>query len=297
MDTSTFVLMGGLLLAIGVGILTGIFGVGGGFLLTPALMIVLSVPGPIAVGTGLAMMLINSTFGMIKRRGTGTLAANIAVAISAGSLIGVIIGSWLLERLKYLPPLIINGRELVAVQFILFCAFLLMLVWVAGFMYHDYLKLGGQSEENHIGLLAHVKIPPYGHFSALSQPRMSLIALVLLGLITGFLTGLMGIGGGVVLLPALIYLVGLHTQKAAGTSLLLVWVSSLLAVIRNIGNNNIHWPLWGMLVIGGLVGTYLGTKVGLKVTGSKLRLYFVYVVLAAILLVGYKIVGMIFLGS
>jgi uncharacterized membrane protein YfcA len=107
----------------------------------------------------------------------------------------------------------------------------------------------------------------------------------------------MGIGGGVVLLPALIYLVGLHTQKAAGTSLLLVWVSSLLAVIRNIGNNNIHWPLWGMLVIGGLVGTYLGTKVGLKVTGPKLRLYFVYVVLAAILLVGYKIAGMIFLGS
>lgn len=297
MNTSTFVLMGGLLLAIGVGILTGIFGVGGGFLLTPALMIILGIPGPIAIGTGLAMMFVNSSFGMLKRRGTGTLALNIAFSISAGSLIGVMIGSRLLEYLKDFPPLIINGRELVAVQLILLCAFWAVMVWVAGFMYHDYHSSGGQAPKERIGLLAHVKIPPYGHFSSLDQPRMSFAALILLGVLTGFLTGLMGIGGGVVLLPALIYLVGLRTAKAAGTSLMLVWISSFLAVITNIINHNIDWALWIVLVAGGLVGTFLGTKIGLRVVGPKLRLYFVYVVLVAILLVSYKIVGMLFLGS
>lgn len=293
MDNSVVILSGGLLLAIGVGILTGIFGVGGGFMLTPALMIILGIPGPIAVGTGLAMMFVNSSYGMLKRRGTGTLDIKIALSISAGSLVGVILGSWLLERLKFLPPLVIREQELVAVQFILLCAFLLVMVWVAGFMYHDYRSAGGQAPKERVGALAHIRIPPYGHFTSLDQPRMSFVALVLLGLGTGFLTGLMGIGGGVVLLPALIYLVGLRTQKAAGTSLMLVWISSFIAVISHVINHNINWILWVALVAGGLAGTFLGTRIGLRVAGPKLRLYFVYVVLAAILLVGYKIVGMI----
>jgi uncharacterized membrane protein YfcA len=293
MDNSVFILSGGLLLAIGIGVLTGIFGVGGGFLLTPALMIILGIPGPIAVGTGLAMMFVNSSYGMLKRRGTGTLAVNIALSISTGSLVGVMIGSWLLERLKFLPPLVIYGRELVAAQFILLCAFLLVMVWVAGFMFHDYRHTVGRDSKERVGLLSHIKIPPYGHFASLDQPRMSFAALVLLGLLTGFLTGLMGIGGGVVLLPALIYLVGLHTQKAAGTSLMLVWISSFIAVISHVINHNINWILWIALVTGGLLGTFLGTRIGLRVAGPKLRLYFVYVVIAAILLVGYKIVGMV----
>ena len=295
MDTSLFVLVGGFLIAIGVGVLTGIFGVGGGFLLTPALMIILGLPGPTVVGTGLAMMLVNSSFGIINRRGTGTVDMKIALSIGGGSLVGVMVGSWLLESLKRLPPTIINGRELVTVQFALLCAFLAILVWVAGFMMYDYSRSSGQTSTKRVGLLARVRIPPYGQFASLEHPEFSITALVLLGTLTGFLTGLMGIGGGVVLLPALIYLVGLRTQKAAGTSLMLVWLSSLLAVISHIINRNIHWWLWVLLVAGGLIGTFLGTKIGLKIDGPKLRLYFVFVVLATVLLVGYKVVGLIFL--
>jgi uncharacterized membrane protein YfcA len=288
---------GGFLLAIIVGMLTGIFGVGGGFLLTPGLMILLGVPAAISVGTGLATFFVNSSFGMFKRRGTGTVDIKIAITIAAGMIVGVMFGSTALEYFEHLPPLFINGREVVAVQFILLCAFLIVLVWVAGFMWSDYRRSGGQAPKERVGLLAKVKLPPYGQFKSLEQPKLSLAALVLLGLFTGFLTGLMGIGGGVVLLPALIYLVGQRTARAAGTSLMLVWCSSFIAVLTNIVNQNINWFLWIALVSGGLTGTYIGTKIGLKVAGPKLRMYFVYVILVAVIMVGYQIVKLIFFGA
>lgn len=291
-----FVFIGGFVIAIGVGMLTGIFGVGGGFLLTPALMILLGVSAATSVGTGLATFFVNSSFGLFKRRGTGTVDAKIAMTIAAGMIVGVMVGATALEYFEHLPPLIINGREVVAVQFILLWAFIVILLWIAGFMWNDYRRTRGKAPKEHVGFLAKVKIPPYVHFTSLDQPQLSLVALVLLGLFTGFLTGLMGIGGGVVLLPALIYLVGQRTSKAAGTSLMLVCCSSLTAVIANIINQNIDWFLWLALVSGGLTGTFIGTKIGLKVAGSKLRLYFVYVVLTAIVMVGYKIVQLIFFG-
>ena len=291
------VFLGGLLIALFVGMLTGIFGVGGGFLLTPALIILLGVPAATSVGTGLATFLVNSSFGMFKRRGTGTVDVKIAMTIAAGMLVGVMIGSTALEYFEHLPPLLINGREVIAVQFILLCAFMAVLVWIAGFMWSDYHRTGGKAPKKRVGLLTRVKIPPYGHFKSLEQPRLSIVVLALLGLFTGFLTGLMGIGGGVVLLPALIYLVGQRMSKAAGTSLMLVWCSSLIAVIANVINQNIDGFLWITLVSGGLTGTFIGTKIGLKLAGPKLRLYFVYVVLASVVMVGYQIVKLIFFGA
>ena len=286
--------IGGLIIALFVGILTGVFGVGGGFLLTPALMIILGVPGTTAVGTGLATILATSSFGIFKRRGTGTVDSKIAFTIAVGSIIGVVAGVTLLNFLKYMPPLLINGREVVAVQYILLWAFTLMLAWVAGFMLFDYHRTRGKIPQKRIGLFAKVNIPPYGNFKSLEQPQLSLVTLVLLGIIIGLFIGLMGIGGGVILLPALIYLVGQRTIKATGTSLLLVWISSLVAVIFNAKNGNISLLLWIALTTGGLTGTFLGTKIGLKAAGSKLRLYFVYVIVAAILLVGFKVFQLTF---
>ena len=257
-------------------------------------MIILDVSAPTSVGTGLPAMLVNSSFGMFKRRGTGTVDFKIAFTIAVSELIGVGLGVSLLEYLKNLPPLIILGREVVAVQYVLLWAFILILSWVAGFMLFDYRRSGGKAPKERVGVLSRVKIPPYGNFPSLEQPRLSIVALGSLGLFVGFFTGLMGIGGGVILLPALIYLVGQRTAKAAGTSLLLVWIASCFAVILNWKANNINFFLWGSLVLGGLIGTYIGTKIGLKVAGPKLRLYFVYVVIAAILLVGYKILMLTF---
>ena len=98
----------------------------------------------------------------------------------------------------------------------------------------------------------------------------------------------------VVLLPALIYLVGQRTVKAAGTSLLIVWVSAAMAVFLKAEHGSINYYLLITMILGGITGTYFGTKLGLKLPGAKLRLYFISVVVAAIGLIGWRIYMMTF---
>lgn len=285
-----------ILIGLVVGLLTGMFGVGGGFLMTPALMVLLGVPGPIAVGTGLACILPTSSFAIFKRRGSNTIDFKLALTICAGSLFGIVAGSALLEYLKDVPQIIIFGRQQDVAQYVLLCLFVLLLVSIAAYLIFDHKKSGGKSPKKRVGLLMGLKLPPRIHFESLDEPKLSIWGLLLLGLGIGFLTGMLGIGGGVVLLPCLIYLVGQRTIKAAGTSLMLVWVSSLVAVIMKSGAGDIDYILALELSAGSIIGTLAGTKIGLKLAGAKLRMYFVYVIFAAILMVGYKLYAITFSG-
>ncbi|MBN1662947.1 MAG: sulfite exporter TauE/SafE family protein [Deltaproteobacteria bacterium] len=294
MDITFTLWAGGFIIAFLIGILMGIFGVGGGFLMTPALMIILGVPGPIAVGTDLSSILVNSSLALFGRKNTGTVDVRLSLPIAAGSMIGVLLGVSLLVYLKHMTPLIINGREIVAVRYVLLCAFILVLTGIAVFMRYDHWRAGGEAPATRVGLLTKIKLPPYGCFKSLENPEISLAALALTGIVVGFATGLMGIGGGVIYLPALVFLVGQRTVKAAGTSLLLVWISSLVGVALNCQAGNIDFLLLSSLIAGGLSGTFLGTKIGLKMTGPKIRQYFVYVLLAAIVLVVYEVLRLTF---
>ena len=296
MDLSIIQMMISGIIALVVGLLTGIFGVGGGFLMTPALIILVAIPGTVAVGTGLVNFFANSTLGIIKRRGSGTIAPIIAAIIGAGSMVGVYIGSWILEYLDKLPDVIIMGREQSLMEIVLMMVFFLLLSGIAIFMFWDvrYAARLRTDDEIQVGLLARVKLPPYGYFKLLDEPRMSIPALFILGVLAGILTGLLGIGGGVIMLPVLIYLVGLHTHKAAGTSLLLVWIASLAGSINNLRLGNVHWVLLAILLVGGMLGTWMGTHIATYVSGHNTRKYFIVVLLFAILLVAGRIAAMLF---
>jgi uncharacterized membrane protein YfcA len=285
---------GGFLIALIVGFLTGMFGIGGGFIMTPALIALLDVSGSTAVGTGMATILTTSSFALLNRRRTDTIDVRLAMTIVAGGVLGIGLGLHALEHLKHSAPLVINGRELEAVGYILMCAFAVLLLSIAGYLSFDHFRTGGQSPEKRVGLLAAVKVPPYFCYRSLEQTRLSVVCLIMLGVGIGLLTGLMGVGGGIVLLPALIYLVGQRTAKAAGTSLLIVFISSLVAVALNAKYGNVDLLLWAVMTAGGLIGASLGTRVGLRIAGHKFRVYFIYVVLAAFLLVCYRIVDMTF---
>lgn len=293
MTSSPLMFIGAALIALFVGFLTGLFGVGGGFLMSPALML-LGFPAPIAVGTDVATILFNSAFGILKRRGSGTVDHKLALTLASGSVIGVLIGGLLLEALKKLPPLVIMGTEQVAVQYVLFIVFLFILVFLAVFLKLDAMTNQQKTEEKHIGLFAGLRVAPRIHFDSLEGVSLPLLPLIILGLGIGVLTGLLGIGGGVLLLPALIFLVGQRASRAVGTSLMLVFISSFIAVIFHFSHGNISLKLLGLMVAGGLVGTYIGTHIGLKTKDTKLRAYFAYVVMAAALLVAWKIYAMTF---
>ena len=262
--------------------------------MTPALMVILCVPAPVAVGTGLAAILVNSNIGMLKRRGSGTVDVKLAITIGIGSIAGVIVGSQILELLKYAPGLVILGKEHNMIQYVLLCTYLVLSGSIAGYLYYDHKQNHGRSPQKRIGLFSKLKFRPYMQFSSLEEQHLSILPLLILGFCIGLLTGLIGIGGGVALLPGLIYLVGQRTAKAAGTSLVLVWISSLVAVIRKGAAGDINILLFIALLAGGIVGTILGTKIGLKLTGPKTRLYFVYVMIGSIAMIGFKLYKLTF---
>ena len=295
MDLSLGQIIASTLIALFVGLLTGIFGVGGGFLMTPALIILVGISSPIAIGTSLVNFWANSSLGIFKRFGTGTISFVIAIIVGIGSMIGVAGGSWLLETLNTLPPITIAGREQSLLEMVLMCVFLVLLSGIAVFMRWDLrqTKTATGDPEHQTGLLDRLRLPPYAHFKVLDVPRTSIPGLLLLGMFAGVLTGLLGIGGGVIMLPALIYLVGLRTQKAAGTSLLLVWIASLIGAISNLFIGNVHGLLLAILVAGGMLGTWAGTHLAFLISGSHTKQHFIYVLLLAILLVGGRIVAML----
>jgi uncharacterized membrane protein YfcA len=137
---------------------------------------------------------------------------------------------------------------------------------------------------------------PFGRFTSLEEPRLPIVPLVVMGMMVGILTGLMGDGGGVLWLRLLIYVVGQRSVKAAGTSLILVWIVSLFAVLLNYKYDNIDFALLGIMLIGGIGGTHVGTRIGLNSSGPKLRLYFIYVLIIAIILISCKVIQMTFGG-
>ena len=294
MELSLIIAIGAVFIGLIVGMLTGIFGVGGGFLMTPALMIILNVHGPVAVGTDLAAILVTSSFAMLRRRGTGTIDVKLAIIISVGSVLGVLTGSHFLQLLKHGPRLIILGKQHDAAHYGLLWMFVLLLTSVATYILFDYKYNHGRAPDKRVGFFARFNFAPFMHFPSLEQQKLSVVPLLLLGSCVGFLTGLMGIGGGVLLLPALVYLVGQRTTKAAGTSLLLVWISTFVAVVRKSGDGDVNLLLLAFLLVGGLAGTFLGTKIGLKLMGPKIRLYFACVLIAGVTMIGYKLYIMTF---
>lgn len=290
MDLSVILLTWALLISAVVGLLTGVFGVGGGFLLTPALMILLRVPPSMAVGMGLIIVLLTSSVGLFKRRGTGTVDVRLAAVLSCGCMIGAALGQRLLEYAKHLPPVRIAGRPQGVLEYGLLWAFLLLLTWIAALLYSDYRRSILRAHQAPRGLFASLRCGPRMSFASVPAVALPVAALLLLGFVIGLPTGSMGIGGGMLWMPALFYLVGQGGQAAAGTSLLIVWLSVLLASLLNVSNGNICWPLCATMLAGGMTGSWYGSQIGLRMAGARLRFYFIYVLLAAILLVGYKLV-------
>ena len=119
--------------------------------------------------------------------------------------------------------------------------------------------------------------------------EFSIPVLALLGVAVGFLSGLLGIGGGVVLMPALYYLVGQSTKSAIITSAMLVFVSGLCGTILHAFDSNIDYALAAALIFGAFFGARIGCALQAKLNAPSLRKYFAFVVLAAWAMVMWKL--------
>ncbi|WOQ70166.1 sulfite exporter TauE/SafE family protein [Microbacterium limosum] len=193
------------------GILSGMFGVGGGTVIVPLLVLLLGYPQRLATGTSLAAIVPTATVGVISYGVSGDVGWVQALILAAGAVIGAQAGSWLLPRVPVR-----------ALQFG-FAAFLVAVIVSLFFI-----------------------IPTRGEPFELTW--WAVLGLVGLGLVTGVLSGLLGVGGGIVVVPALMLLFGTSDLIARGTSLLMMIPTAVSGTIGNIRRGNVS--LLGAAIVG-----------------------------------------------
>ncbi len=285
-------LLGGTILGAGVGMLTGFFGAGGGFIITPALNIFLGLEMNIAVGTSACQVLGASVFAMrhhLDRRLTGI---KVALCIGLGIPFGSFFGSRLVKSMKGIEPWHFNEIAIDPVNTILLSIFAVFLFLIGSWLLLDNFYLRRYHEDDdtkHVGMLYKIRTPPLHRFRTIPAGPFSIPVLIVLGLIMGFLSGLLGIGGGVIMLPMLFYLVGQETKFATQTDMMLIFMSGAFSTLFHAIDHNINYPMAAALMYGAFFGAGWGTKLQRKVTGKSIRKYFAFVVLAAWLLVVYKL--------
>ncbi|MFZ5632680.1 MAG: sulfite exporter TauE/SafE family protein [Bacillota bacterium] len=272
MPISAFAILG---LGGAVGLLSGLFGVGGGFLMTPLLMM-MGVPPAVAVASDTNQIVAASTSGAIAHSKNRNVDFKLGFIILAGGLIGGNLGTLLVKAL----------RSLGNFDFVLKVAYVVMLLVVGGFMFIESLSsLKKQKPEmvmpgKAFAVDRFMKRLPVRMYFEVSGIECSVIALFALGLTIGVLSALMGVGGGFIMLPVMIYLIGMPTHKAVGTSIFVVIFTAInVTVAQSVLNHTVDLMLAIVLLIGSSIGAQFGAMLGRKLKGEQLRVAFSVIVL------------------
>lgn len=270
-----------------VGFLSGVFGIGGGFLLVPILNIVLRIPMEFAVGAGACQVLGPATTSLLARR---IRADNVGLplTVAGGLFVGVFVGVHLLTLAKGQGNVVVAGNQLPLAEAVVLLTYLLLLLGVGLFaLWETGRRRAGRGVKT--GWIAGWRVPPYGEFAEFQGSRVSIAMLAWFGLLVGLLAGLLGISGGLILLPGLIYLLGMKTHQAVLSTLVLVWIVGVQSTIAHGWYEHIDLRLVAALLVGGTVGARLGSQVGQKLKGRHLRESFGWLLLATAALIAARL--------
>lgn len=243
-----------------VGFVAGMFGVGGGFLIVPVLHIALGLPIQIAVGSTACQMLGPATTSVLARR-MNTVDLKLPLIVAGGLMIGVFAGADVLHRLMEPPtagPTAADASPRVRGETVVLTIYLLLLLGLGLFALWES---GRELTHRPIrtGWLAGLRVPPVTQIGD-HDGSMSVVVIAWFGLLVGFLSGLLGISGGLLLLPGLIYLLGLEWHRAVASSMLIVWIVAAQSTIAHSLHDHIRLPV----VIGLLLGGTLGARIGVE---------------------------------
>ncbi len=249
------------LLGLVTGGMTGLLGIGGGFLITPALHILFGLAYPLAVGTSLVQIVAATFFSALGHWRRRNVDLRLGLLMAAGGLIGVETGVRLLQAINAAAPLTINGRSHQPVDIVLNSCYLVLLAGVAVFMLRESLSPGsGEPGGVLAGRLRNWAVRPLVSFPASGIEQISLWVPGVISLAVGCLAGLLGLGGGFVGLPLMIYLIGLPTRLAVGTSTLQVFIASAYGGLRHCQLGHTDWTVACWLILGALAGVKIGVK-------------------------------------
>ncbi len=268
-------------LGFAVGVIAGLFGVGGGFLLVPLMNVVLGIPMEIAAGSATCYIIGTSSSGIVRHWQNRNIELKAAVYLAAGSIAGAVAG----DILQDFFIVTVAGGNRGMFEKIMQGVFIILLTLIAWVMYKVPEESGNSKT-----LLQRIKLGPYVNLPLSSQTGVSIPGLVLIGFSGGILTGLMGVSGGVLFMPILVLGVGLLPHLAVGTSLTVVFIASVTAVIKKglSGSGKVSLPIAVSLLVAGTAGVRLGMFIASRITGHKLKRYFSIVALAAGIMVFFK---------
>jgi uncharacterized membrane protein YfcA len=267
-----------LLLGLGgaVGFLSGVFGVGGGFLITP-LLIFIGIPPAVAVGTAAPQVLASSVSGVLAHLKRGTVDVKMGLVLTAGGFLGSAGGVLLFRWLAAIGQV----ETVIALGFVLLLATVgtLMLIESGRALLAEHRPVPRPPQRARRHLLVH-RLPLKIRFT---ESRLYISALVPLaaGALVGVMAAVLGVGGAFVMIPAMIYLIGMPTRVVVGTSLLQVaCVTALTTFLHAYNNRTVDIVLALLLIVGGVVGAQLGARAGSALRGEQLRVLFALLTLA-----------------
>lgn len=257
-----------------VGMLSGMFGVGGGFLITPLLFFI-GIPPAVAVATGANQVVASSVSGVLAHLRRRTVDLRMGTVLLGGGLVGSAVGIWVFNLMNK------AGQVDLFVQL----SYVLFLGLIGAVMFRESLgallraRAKAPPRRRHQHLLVH-KLPLKMKFRT-SGLYISVIPPIGVGILVGFLAAIMGVGGGFIMVPAMIYLLGMPTKVVVGTSLFQIIFVTAFATLMHAGTNySVDMLLALFLILGGVIGAQIGTVVGLKLQAEQLRILLALIVLA-----------------
>jgi uncharacterized membrane protein YfcA len=262
-----------------IGYIAGMFGLGGGFLLTPMLIYLFGVPAPIAVGSAVCQTVGTSIGSFLKYRRLKRGEPRIDLIMMGGSLMGVDAGARVLAYLTSLGRVSIGHNAPVSVvQIVIDIAYAILLSCTAVYTFRDaWMSSRDIPRADSVSpgpLVTGVRIPPYIDLPNAGLKQVSVPMLCYVGFLLGVSSGLMGIGGGVLFMPILMYGFGMRVKDAAGTGVLLLFVTVCLGTVEQASRGFVSLKLAMALLIGSSIGAQLGVLTTHYLASQKLRMIF-----------------------
>jgi uncharacterized membrane protein YfcA len=273
-----------LALGLGVGLLSGMFGVGGGFLMTP-LLIFLGISPAVAVGTGTNLIIASSVSGMMAHWRRGNVDFRMGALVFGGGVGGAWLGAYVFKLLS----------EAGQIDLVVTLSYVVFLVVVGCLM-------GAESVRAMVRRSLTIRRKAHYHTWIHGLPLkirfrksrlyVSAIPPVVIGFLMGILASIMGVGGGFFMVPAMIYLLGMPTGVVVGTSLFgIIVISTVSCFAHAINNNNVDVILGLLLAVGAVVGAQYGTRFGGKLRAEHLRGLLALLVIAVGARLAYDVVA------
>ncbi len=268
-----------------VGFLSGLFGVGGGFLMTP-LLIFIGIPAAVTVASQANQIVASSVSGVLAQWRRDNVDIRMGMTVLAGGLIGSTGGVWVYTVLRGLGHIDL----VIKLSFVIFLGAIGLLMLKESV--EAALKRGSVPKPKPHGKRSWIDRLPLKVRFRRSHLYISALLPITIGGVVGMLTAIMGVGGGFIMVPAMIYLLGMPTSVVIGTSLFqIIFVTANVTILQAITNQTVDIVLVLLLLPGGVIGAQFGVRAGALLRGDQLRGLLALLVLAVVGKLTYDLIA------